>query len=46
MNNYITLYEKTLSKEELCHFDKAGNFVLKGNNKLNKQKTFKVDINY
>ena len=28
---------KTLSKEELCHFDKAGNFVLKGNNKLNKQ---------
>ena len=30
-------YIKTLSKEELCHFDKAGNFVLKGNNKLNKQ---------
>lgn len=30
-------YIKILSKEGLCHFDKAGNFVLKGNNKLNKQ---------
>ena len=30
-------YIKILSKEGLCNFDKAGNFVLKGNNKLNKE---------
>lgn len=30
-------YIKQLVKLNLCHFDTAGNFVLKGNNKLNKE---------